>query len=138
METTVSFPFHRLALAQLTATILSIGLWGFGTLFGGFGSRTIVVGVIEPSLVLVISLIFLWLFGPHKERPIASAATLWSASSFVRFAAALGVSCLLYYAAKFGARPIIFSFLLTAVLLLFFETKVIASALAKISSTTKV
>ena len=137
METTVSFSFGRLALAQLTATGISVVGWLACTIIGGFDRQIVLVGIGEPIVLLVTSLAFLALFSTSKRRPVATASTLWSANSFVRFAAALGASCLLYYAAQFGARPMMFSFLLTAVLLLFCETKVIARTLAELSTSTE-
>ncbi len=137
METTISFSFRRLAFAQLTASCISVVGWLAYTMIGGFDSQIVLVGVGEPIVLLVTSFVFLALFSPSKQRPVATASTLWSANSFVRFAAALGASCLLYYAAQFGARPMMFSFLLTAVLLLFCETKVIARSLAELSTSTE-
>lgn len=137
METTISFSVRRLALAQLSATIISMVGWVGSTMIGRFDSQIVLVGIAEPAVILVISLVFLALFSPSKQRPVATAATLWSVNSFVRFAAALGASCLLYYAAQFGARPMMFSFLLTAVLLLFCETKVIARSMAELSTSTE-
>ena len=137
MEPTVSFSFRRLVLAQLSATCISIVGWIACTMIGGFDTQIVLVGVVEPSVVFVVSIVFLALFSPSKQRPVATASTLWSANSFVRFAAALGLSCLLYYVAQFGARPMMFSFLLTAVLLLFCETKVIARSMAELSTSTE-
>ena len=137
MEPTVSFSFRRLFFAQLFATIISMFGWVVCTMIGRFDTQIVLVGVVEPGVVLVVSLVFLLLFAPSKRRPVATASTLWSANSFVRFAAALGASCLLYYVAQFGARPMMFSFLLTAVLLLFCETKVIARSMAELSTSTE-
>ena len=135
--TTITFSFRRLALAQLAATIVAAVLWGSGALLGGFGMQIALEGVSQIGVLLVISFVFLVLFGPSRERPVATAATLWSATSFVRFLASLGASSLLYYAAQFGVRPLLFSFLLTAVLLLICETRVIAHDISNISTLTK-
>jgi len=135
--TTISFSFRRLALAQLAATIVAAVLWGSGVMLGGFGMQIALEGVSQIGVLLVISFVFLVLFGPSRERPVATAATLWSATSFVRFLASLGASSLLYYAAQFGVRPLLFSFLLTAVLLLICETRVIAHDISNISTLTK-
>jgi hypothetical protein len=89
-------------------------------------------GAAEAGILLVTSLLALVLFSPNKKRPIATIATLWSATSFLRFLVALGGSTLLYYTAQFGLRSLMFSFLLTAVLLLIAETKVLSSMLLKI------
>ncbi len=134
---TISFRFRRLALAQLAATIVAAVLWGSGAMLGGFGMQIAIEGVTQAGVLLVISFVFLVLFGPSRERPVATAATLWSATSFVRFLASLGASSLLYYAAQFGVRPLLFSFLLTAVLLLICETRVIAHDISNISTLTK-
>jgi len=85
---------------------------------------------------LVTSLFVLVLFSPAKKRPIATVATLWSAASFMRFIVALIASTLLYYVAQFGLRPMLFSFLLSAVFLLIAETKVLTNSLAECSKTT--
>jgi hypothetical protein len=98
-------------------------------LIGGFGGEIALAGAAESGVVLIVSLVVLALFSPNKKRPIATLATLWSATSFLRFLAALGASTLLYYAAQFGLRPLLFSFLLTAIFLLVAETKVLASSL---------
>jgi len=135
--TTISFSFRRLALAQLAATIVAAVVWGSGVMLGGFGMQIALEGVSQIGVLLVISFVFLVLFGPSRERPVATAATLWSATSFVRFLASLGASSLLYYAAQFGVRPLLFSFLLTAVLLLICETRVIAHDISNISTLTK-
>ena len=134
---TISLSFRRLALAQLAATIVAAILWGSGAMLGGFGMQIALEGVSQIGVLLVISFVFLVLFGPSRERPVATAATLWSATSFVRFLASLGASSLLYYAAQFGVRPLLFSFLLTAVLLLICETRVIAHDISNISTLTK-
>ena len=134
---TISLSFRRLALAQLAATIVAAVLWGSGAMLGGFGMQIALEGVSQIGVLLVISFVFLVLFGPSRERPVATAATLWSATSFVRFLASLGASSLLYYAAQFGVRPLLFSFILTAVLLLICETRVIAHDISNISTLTK-
>ena len=134
---TITFSFRRLALAQLVATIVAAVLWGSGVMLGGFGMQIALEGVSQIGVLLVISFVFLVLFGPSRERPVATAATLWSATSFVRFLASLGASSLLYYAAQFGVRPLLFSFLLTAVLLLICETRVIAHDLTSINTLTQ-
>ena len=122
---TISFEFRRLALAQLLATMIAIILWGLGVMLGGYGMQIAIEGISQSVVLLLISFVFLVLFSPNKERPVATAATLWSATSFARFLASLGASSLLYYVAQFGVRPLLFSFLLTAVLLLICETRVI-------------
>ena len=134
---TISLSFRRLALAQLAATIVAAVLWGSGAMLGGFGMQIALEGVSQIGVLLVISFVFLVLFGPSRERPVATAATLWSVTSFARFLASLGASSLLYYAAQFGVRPLLFSFLLTAVLLLICETRVIAHDISNISTLTK-
>ena len=106
-------------------------------MLGGFGMQIALEGVSQTGVILVISFVFLVLFRPSRERPVATAATLWSVTSFVRFLASLGASSLLYYAAQFGVRPLLFSFLLTAVLLLICETRVIAHDISNISTLTK-
>jgi hypothetical protein len=95
-----------------------------------------VTGVVVAGTLLVVSIIALLLFSPEKQRPIGTLATLWSVTSFVRFLAALGASSLLYYVAQFGLRPLMFSFLLTAVFLLIAETKALSKMLAEYSPTT--
>ena len=134
---TISLSFRRLALAQLAATIVAAVVWGSGVMLGGFGMQIALEGVSQIGVLLVISFVFLVLFGPSRERPVATAATLWSVTSFARFLASLGASSLLYYAAQFGVRPLLFSFLLTAVLLLICETRVIAHDISNISTLTK-
>jgi len=133
---TISFEFRRLALAQLLATMIAAILWGFGAMLGGYGMQIAFEGIAQSVVLLLISLVFLVLFSPNKKRPIATAATLWAATSFARFLASLGVSSLLYYVAQFGVRPLLFSFLLTAVLLLICETRVITHDIS-ISTLTK-
>ncbi len=123
----ISLSFRNLATAQCIATTLAAVLWTAGSFIGGFGIQTAAAGAAESGLLLAVSLIVLALFSPSKKRPVATVATLWSATSFVRFIVALGVSSLLYYAAQFGLRPLIFSFLLTSVFLLIAETKTISS-----------
>ena len=91
-----------------------------------------VAGIAQAGVLLLVSLVILALFSPSKKRPIATVATLWSATSFIRFLVALGGSTLLYYTAQFGLRSLMFSFLLTAVFLLIAETKVLSSMLLKI------
>ena len=132
----ISLSFRRLATAQCGATIVAATLWWVGAVVGGFGMKIAVTGATESGLLCIVSLAILLLFSPGKKRPIATVATLWSATSFIRFLAALIVSSLLYYEAQFGLRPLMFSFLLTAVLLLVAETKVLANLLAEYGTTT--
>jgi hypothetical protein len=129
----ISLSFRALATAQCFATVIAITLWICGTFIGGFGVQIALAGVAESGVVLVVSLVVLTLFSPGKQRPIATVATLWSAASFVRFVVALLSSSLLYYVAQFGLRPLMFSFLLTAVFLLVTETKSLSSSLSKLS-----
>ena len=136
MKTTeISLSFRQLALAQCFATSASAILWFCGSLVGGFEVKIALAGPAEAGTLLAVSLVVLGLFSPKKRRPIATAATLWSATSFVRFIVALLASSLLYYVAQFGLRPLMFSFLLTAVFLLVFETKTISKMLRENSNT---
>ncbi len=129
----ISISFRRLAAAQCIATTLASVLWIAGSFIGGFDRQIMATGAAESGLILIVSLVILALFSPNKARPIATLATLWSATSFIRFIAALGASTLLYYAAQFGLRPLLFSFLLNAIFLLVAETKILASTLSKTS-----
>jgi hypothetical protein len=126
-----------MAIAQIVATVTAMALWGIGSYIGGFETKIALAGAAESGVLLVVSLVTLFLFSPNKQRPIATLATLWSVTSFVRFLVALLASALLYYAAQFGLRPLLFSFLLAAVLLLICETRVIAGSLAKLSHSTE-
>ena len=136
MNPTASLSFSRMAIAQIVATVTAMALWGIGSYIGGFETKIALAGVAESGVLLVVSLVTLFLLSPNKQRPIATLATLWSVTSFVRFLVALLASALLYYAAQFGLRPLLFSFLLAAVLLLICETRVIAGSLAKLSHST--
>jgi len=132
----ISLSFRRLATAQCGATIVAATLWWVGTVVGGFGIKIAITGATESGVLCVVSLAILLLFSPGKKRPIATVATLWSATSFIRFLVALIVSTLLYYEAQFGLRPLMFSFLLTAVFLLIAETKVLSNSLSELCNTT--
>jgi len=132
----ISISFCKLAIAQCVATFLAAVLWVGGGFLGGFEMQILLAGIAESGVLLVVSLGVLTLFNPSKLRPIATAATMWSVTSFVRFIVALLCSSLLYYVAQFGLRPLIFSFLLTAVFLLVAETKALSSMLLKIGSKT--
>lgn len=133
----ISLPFGRLVAAQSAAAVLAGLLWTSGVFIAGYPSEYILWGLSEIGAIWVISIGVLVLFSPSKSRPIATIGSLWSAASFGRFIAALGASSLLYYVAHFGLRPLLFSFLLTAVFLLVAETKVIAATLAKTSLNTE-
>ncbi len=132
----ISLSFRRLAIAQCGASIVAATLWWIGAAVGGFGMKIAVTGAAASGVLCVVSLAMLVLFLPSKKRPIATVATLWSATSFIRFLVALIPSTLLYYVAQFGLRPLMFSFLLTAVFLLIAETKVLTNSLAEFSKTT--
>jgi hypothetical protein len=132
----IRLSFGAIATAQCCATIVAAVLWWCGAFLGGFGMEIAVTGAAESGVLMVTSLIVLVLFSPAKQRPIATVATLWSAASFMRFIVALIGSTLLYYVAQFGLRPLMFSFLLTAVFLLIAETKVLTNSLAEFSKTT--
>ncbi|MDG1137536.1 MAG: hypothetical protein P8N28_04660 [Phycisphaerales bacterium] len=132
----IALSFRQLALAQCGATIAAAALWWFGAIVGGFGMKNATAGAAEAGILLVVSLIILVLFSPAKKRPIATIATLWSATSFVRFLTALGASTLLYYVAQFELRSMMFSFLLAAVFLLVAETKILANTLSEYNTTT--
>ena len=136
-STEISLSFGQLALAQCLASSVAAVLWFGGAFVGGFEVKIALAGPAVAGTLLAVSLVILGLFSPRKRRPIATVATLWSAASFGRFIAALGASSLLYYVAQFGLRPLLFSFLLTAVFLLIAETKVIAATLAKTSLNTE-
>ncbi|MDE1037581.1 MAG: hypothetical protein OR996_01920 [Phycisphaerales bacterium] len=134
----ISLPFGRLVAAQSAAVVLAGLLWTSGVFIAGYPSEYILWGLSEIVAIWVISLATLVLFSPGKSRPIATIGTLWSATSFIRFLVALIASTLLYYVAQFGLRPLMFSFLLTAVFLLIAETKVLANSLAEYSKSTNV
>ena len=127
----ISLSFRKLAAAQCIATSLATVLWVVGSLILGFDGKIAGTGAVESALVLIVSLVILAIFSPNKLRPVATLPTLWSATSFIRFLAALGASTLLYYAAQFGLRPLLFSFLLNAIFLLVAETKVLSTILTK-------
>ena len=136
-STEISLSFGQLALAQCLASSVAAVLWFGGAFVGGFEVKIALAGPAVAGTLLAVSLVILGLFAPRKRRPIATVATLWSVASFVRFIVALLASSLLYYVAQFGLRPLLFSFLLTAVFLLVAETKVIAATLAKTSLNTE-
>tara|TARA_X000000368_G_C23049818_1_gene720845 strand:+ start:2011 stop:2427 length:417 start_codon:yes stop_codon:yes gene_type:complete len=127
----ISLPFWKLIAAQGIAVALADLIWITGVLVGGFSSDYILWGLSETTIIWLISTVTVVIFVPGKCRPIATIGSLWSATSFGRFIAALGASSLLYYMAHFGLRPLLFSFLLTAVFLLIAETKVIATTISK-------
>ena len=132
----ISLSFRSLVYAQCIATTLAAVLWVAGSFIGGFGRQVAAAGAAESALLFVTSLVILILFSPSKKRPVALLPTLWAATSFIRFVAALGASILLYYGAQFELRPLLFSFLLTSIFLLIAETKTISSMLTKCSSQT--
>ena len=133
----ISLSFRQLALAQCGATITAATIWWIGAVIGGFSEEIAIAGAVEAGVLLLTSLAVLVLFSPNKKRPVATIATLWSATSFVRFIAALGASVLLYYSTQFGLRPLLFSFLITAVFLLVAETKALAKSLSEMNSPIK-
>ena len=122
-------PFRSLIVAQFCACALAGFAWFGGTKLLKMEDSITYAGLLESGVIFIVSVTLLALFSPRKKRPIANLATLWSVTSFVRFFAALGASSLLYYVARFEVRPLLFSFLLNAILLLIFETKIIAQYL---------
>ncbi len=137
----ISLSFRKLAIAQLIGSALSAILWVVGVLslhgvIEGLEATDAIAGVAESGLMLLVSLVVLALFDPRRLRPVASVPTAWSATSFVRFIVALLCSSLLYYVAQFGLRPLLFSFLLTAVFLLVAETRTLSSMLSEIGKQT--
>jgi len=132
----ISLSFKTLARAQFIASLAAGSAWGAGALLGGYGQENALTGIAVACVIFGVSIGVLALFQPNKLRPIATAATLWSAASFVRFFIALLATSLLYYGAQFEVRPLIFSFLLTAIFLLVAETKALAGMFAKSGSQT--
>ncbi len=122
-------PFRSLIVAQFCACVLAGFAWFVGTKLLKMEDSITYAGLLESGVIFIVSVTLLAMFSPRKKRPIANLATLWSVTSFVRFFAALGASSLLYYVARFEVRPLLFSFLLNAILLLIFETKIIAQYL---------
>ena len=122
-------PFRSLIVAQFCACALAGFAWFGGTKLLKMEDSITYAGLLESGVIFIVSVPLLAMFSPRKKRPIANLATLWSVTSFVRFFAALGASSLLYYVARFEVRPLLFSFLLNAILLLIFETKIIAQYL---------
>tara|TARA_Y100000589_G_C26838475_1_gene500975 strand:+ start:150 stop:572 length:423 start_codon:yes stop_codon:yes gene_type:complete len=122
-------PFRSLIVAQFSACVLAGFAWFGGTKLLKMEDSITYAGLLESGVIFIVSVTLLAMFSPRKKRPIANLATLWSVTSFVRFFAALGASSLLYYVARFEVRPLLFSFLLNAILLLIFETKIIAQYL---------
>ena len=133
-STEISLSFGQLALAQCLASSVAAVLWFGGAFVGGFEVKIALAGPAVAGTLLAVSLVILGLFAPRKRRPIATVATLWSVASFVRFIVALLASSLLYYVAQFGLRPLLFSFLFTAVFLLVFETKTLSKMFTKNST----
>ena len=132
----IALSFRTIVIAQCKATVLAGVGWTVGVLIGGFGLAVLQAGLAVSGVLFAVSILALMFFSPSKLRPIATVATLWSVTSFVRFIVALGVSSVLYYVANFGRLPFLVSFLLTAVFLLITETKALSKMLAEYSHTT--
>lgn len=132
----ISLSFQKIAIAECLATVVGGVGWAIGAIVGGYDWTIAVAGIAVAGVLLVVSIISLAVFSPRKRRPIAKAATLWSVTSFVRFFIALGASSLLYYVAQFELRPLMFSFLMTAVFLLIAETKTLSKMFTESSTTT--
>ena len=134
----ISLSFRSICKAQFIGSLVVGLLWVAAAYFGGFSAGIILTGPAVSATLFSVSWVVLILFSPQKMRPVATVATLWSATSFVRFLIALGVAILLYYAARlgvvpddyFGPRPLLLSFLLNAVFVLVLETKVVTTELA--------
>jgi hypothetical protein len=113
--------------AQVLAVAVSCGVWVVVALLGGWNATA---GLIETVVVGAISLAMVAVIRPSNPRPVATFATVWMVASLTRFAAALGATFLLHSAAQLDARPLLFSFLLVAVLLLLVETRAVARTLS--------
>ena len=133
----ISLPYRSFILAQISATVFAGLTWSIATKLMGMDAQIIYAGLAESGIVLMTSIVFLSLFAPAKKRPVATLATLWSITSFVRFCAALGASSLLYYATIFGLRPLLFSFFLNAIFLLIFETRIVTTQLTNLTRLNK-
>jgi hypothetical protein len=129
----ISLSFQKLAFAQFSATVLAAVIWFAVSFSGGFGFKNALSGVAVSGVLFAVSIATLIIFSPGKKRSVAAITTLWSATSFIRFIAALGGSTLLYYVAQFGLSSLMFSFLLTAVFLLVAETKSLSASLSKVN-----
>ncbi len=124
---TASLATARIVTAQVLVAAVSCGIWAVIALLGGWNATA---GVVETVVVGAISLAMVAVIRPANPRPVATFATVWMVASLTRFAAALGVTFLLHSAAQLDARPLLFSFLLVAVLLLLVETRVVARTLS--------
>jgi len=124
---TTSLAPARIVTAQVLAVAVSCGAWVVVALLGGWNATA---GLIETVVVGAISLAMVAVIRPSNPRPVATFATVWMVASLTRFAAALGATFLLHSAAQLDARPLLFSFLLVAVLLLLVETRAVARTLS--------
>ncbi|MDP6601752.1 MAG: hypothetical protein QGH76_05595 [Phycisphaerales bacterium] len=124
---TTSLAPARIVTAQVLAVAVSCGVWVVVALLGGWNATA---GLIETVVVGAISLAMVAVIRPSNPRPVATFATVWMVASLTRFAAALGATFLLHSAAQLDARPLLFSFLLVAVLLLLVETRAVARTLS--------
>jgi len=136
-QTHISLPYRSFIIAQIAATTLAALVWLITTKLMSMDVQIIYAGIAESGIVLITSIVFLALFSPTKNRPVATLATLWSVTSFVRFCSALGASSLLYYATIFGLRPLLFSFFLNAIFLLIFETRIVTNQLTNLTRLNK-
>lgn len=133
----ISLPYRSIIIAQISATALAGLAWSIATKLMGMDAQIIYAGLAESGIVLMTSIVFLSLFSPAKKRPVATLATLWSITSFVRFCVAIGASSLLYYATIFGLRPLLFSFFLNAIFLLIFETRIVTNQITNLTRLNK-
>ncbi len=127
---TATVDAQRLIRAQVASCAAASGIWAIIVVVGGFGTQAMVAGLAQIALLAVVSVVTTVLFQPGRERYVGTLVAAWSAVSLVRFATALGGGLLLYFAARYGARPLLFSFLLAALPVLAAETRVFTGTLS--------
>jgi len=134
MGPTAAVDARRLIRAQVASCAAASGIWAIIIGVGQFGPATMVAGLAQIGLLAVVSVVMTVLFQPGRERHVGTLVAAWSAVSLMRFAAALGGGLLLYFAARYGARPLLFSFLLAALPVLAAETRVFTGTLSSMGN----
>ena len=126
-----------LLLGQLVAGCIAAILWTLGTLGGGFGTTVLFEGLAEVGLVTAVALLCTIAIAPWTVRPAGTWAIVLMTTSLVRLVIIIGLSLLLYSAARMAPKALVVSAFVTIAAVLIAETLVTTRFLSRLKSESK-
>ena len=130
-------PTGALLTGQFAAGCIAAVLWTLGTLAGGFGTETLLEGLVEVGLVTGVVLACTCAIAPWTVRPAGTWAVILIATSLVRLVVITGLTLLLYSAARMAPKALLVSAFVAIATVLIAETLVTTRFLSRLTRRSK-